>query len=41
MTRERDKLRQQLANAKLVIEVQKKVVGLLEQIEASAKSEKP
>ena len=41
VTRERDKLRQQLTNAKLVIEVQKKVAGLLEQIEVSSKSEKP
>ena len=40
VTRERDKLRQQLTNAKLVIEVQKKVAGLLEQIEVSSKSEK-
>jgi len=41
VTRERDKLRQQLTNARLVIEVQKKVAGLLEQIEVSSKSEKP
>ena len=41
VTRERDKLRQQLTNAKLVIEVQKKVAGLLEQIEMSSKFEKP
>lgn len=33
MTRERDKLRVQLSNAHLVIEVQKKVAALLEQLE--------
>ena len=32
VTRERDKLRMQLSNAELVIEVQKKVAALLEQL---------
>jgi hypothetical protein len=33
LTRERDKLRVQLSNAQLVIEVQKEVAALLEQLE--------
>ena len=37
LTRERDKLRVQLSNAHLVIEVQKKVAALLEQLEPIAK----
>ena len=37
MTRERDKLRVQLSNAQLVIEVQKKVAALLEQLEPLSK----
>jgi transposase-like protein len=37
MTRERDKLRIQLSNAQLVIEVQKKVAALLEQLEPVTK----
>jgi len=37
VTRERDKLRVQLSNAQLVIEVQKKVAALLEQLEPSLK----
>jgi len=41
VTLERDKLRKQLTNAKLVIEVQKKVAALLEQIETSSPFEKP
>ena len=36
LTRERDKLRAQLSNAQLVIEVQKKVAALLEQLEPLA-----
>jgi len=39
VTRERDKLRVQLSNAQLVIEVQKKVAMLLEQLEPSQKSD--
>lgn len=41
MTRERDKLRVQLSNANLVIEVQKKVAALLEQLEPLAKFASP
>ena len=41
MTRERDKLRVQLSNAQLVIEVQKKVAALLEQLEPLAKFANP
>ena len=41
MTRERDKLRVQLSNAQLVIEVQKKVAELLEQLEPSPKFASP
>ena len=41
MTRERDKLRVQLSNAHLVIEVQKKVAALLEQLEPLAKFASP
>ena len=41
MTRERDKLRVQLSNAQLVIEVQKKVAALLEQLEPSRKFASP
>ena len=41
MTRERDKLRVQLSNAHLVIEVQKKVAALLEQLEPSRKFASP
>ena len=41
MTRERDKLRVQLSNAQLVIEVQKKVAALLEQLEPSPKFASP
>ena len=41
MTRERDKLRVQLSNAHLVIEVQKKVAALLEQLEPLAKFANP
>jgi hypothetical protein len=41
MTRERDKLRVQLSNAQLVIEVQKKVASLLEQLEPLAKFVSP
>jgi transposase-like protein len=37
LTRERDKLRIQLSNAQLVIEVQKKVAALLEQLEPVTK----
>lgn len=37
MTRERDKLQVQLSNAHLVIEVQKKVTALLEQLEPLTK----
>jgi hypothetical protein len=39
VTRERDKLRVQLSNAQLVIEVQKKVAMLLDQLEPNQKSE--
>ena len=41
ITRERDKLRVQLSNAQLVIEVQKKVAALLEQLEPAAKFVSP
>lgn len=41
VTRERDKLRVQLNNAQLVIEVQKKVAALLEQLEPLAKFASP
>ena len=41
MTRERDKLRVQLSNAQLVIEVQKKVAALLEQLEPVTKFASP
>ena len=41
MTRERDKLRVQLSNAHLVIEVQKKVAALLEQLEPITKFASP
>ena len=41
ITRERDKLRVQLSNAHLVIEVQKKVAALLEQLEPSRKFASP
>ena len=41
MTRERDKLRVQLSNAQLVIEVQKKVAALLEQLEPITKFASP
>ncbi len=41
ITRERDKLRVQLSNAQLVIEVQKKVAALLEQLEPVAKFASP
>jgi hypothetical protein len=41
MTRERDKLRVQLSNAQLVIEVQKKVAALLEQLEPLPKFANP
>lgn len=41
MTRERDKLRVQLSNAHLVIEVQKKVAALLEQLEPLTKFASP
>ena len=41
ITRERDKLRVQLSNAQLVIEVQKKVAALLEQLEPLAKFASP
>ena len=41
MTRERDKLRVQLSNAHLVIEVQKKVAALLEQLEPLTKLASP
>ena len=41
VTRERDKLRVQLSNAQLVIEVQKKVAALLEQLEPLAKFGSP
>ena len=41
VTRERDKLRVQLSNAQLVIEVQKKVAALLEQLEPLQKFASP
>lgn len=41
VTRERDKLRVQLSNAQLVIEVQKKVAALLEQLEPVQKFASP
>jgi transposase len=41
VTRERDKLRVQLRNAQLVIEVQKKVAALLEQLDPLAKFASP
>jgi transposase len=41
VTRERDKLRVQLSNAQLVIEVQKKVAALLEQLDPLAKFASP
>ena len=41
VTRERGKLRVQLSNAQLVIEVQKKVAALLEQLEPVAKFASP
>ena len=41
VTRERDKLRVQLSNAHLVIEVQKKVAALLEQLEPLTKFASP
>jgi len=41
MTRQRDKLRVQLSNAQLVIEVQKKVAALLEQLEPLSKFASP
>ena len=41
VTRERDKLRVQLSNARLVIEVQKKVAALLEQLEPTTKFASP
>ena len=41
VTRERDKLRVQLSNAHLVIEVQKKVAALLEQLEPITKFASP
>ena len=41
VTRERDRLRVQLSNAQLVIEVQKKVAALLEQLEPSRKFASP
>ena len=41
MTRERDKLRVQLSNAQLVIEVQKKVAALLEQLDPLQKFASP
>ena len=41
ITRERDKLRVQLSNAHLVIEVQKKVAALLEQLEPITKFASP
>jgi transposase len=41
MTRERDSLRVQLSNAQLVIEVQKKVAALLEQLEPLSKFASP
>jgi transposase-like protein len=41
VTRERDKLRVQLSNAQLVIEVQKKVAALLDQLEPLTKFASP
>ena len=41
VTRERDKLKVQLSNAQLVIEVQKKVAALLEQLEPVTKFASP
>ena len=41
VTRERDKLRVQLSNAQLVIEVQKKVAALLDQLEPTTKFASP
>ena len=41
VTRERDKLKVQLSNAQLVIEVQKKVAALLEQLEPARKFASP
>jgi transposase-like protein len=41
VTRERDKLKIQLSNAQLVIEVQKKVAALLEQLEPLTKYASP
>ena len=41
LTRERDKLKIQLSNAQLVIEVQKKVAALLEQLEPATKFASP
>lgn len=41
MTRERDKLRVQLSNAQLVIEVQKKVAALFEQLKPLSKFASP
>ena len=41
VTRERDKLKIQLSNAQLVIEVQKKVAALLEQLEPLPKFASP
>lgn len=41
VTRERDKLKIQLSNAQLVIEVQKKVAALLEQLEPVTKFASP
>lgn len=41
VTRERDKLRVQLSNAQLVIEVQKKVAALLEQLDPLTKFASP
>ena len=41
VTRERDRLRVQLSNAQLVIEVQKKVAALLEQLEPVTKFASP
>jgi transposase len=41
MSLERDKLKLQLRNAQLVIEVQKKIAALLEQLEPARKSETP
>ena len=41
VTRERDKLKVQLRNAQLVIDVQKKVATLLEQLEPVTKFASP